>query len=80
VAALRVRSWSVRRKLVALLVAASLVPLAVAALLDIRASRSRLRANTASLLEVHAEQLRQQIDQFHQSYLLSATSSPVCPR
>jgi light-regulated signal transduction histidine kinase (bacteriophytochrome) len=75
--ALRVSGWSVRRKLVALLVAASLLPLAVSAVLDIRASRSRLRASVADLLTAHVDQLQLQIDAFHQGYLLSAIDNAV---
>ncbi|HET9625360.1 MAG TPA: ATP-binding protein [Kofleriaceae bacterium] len=59
--------------------AASLVPLAVAAVLDIRASRARLRHNVEDLLMAHADQLRQQIDAFHQGYLLSATELARLP-
>jgi len=69
---LRFADWPVRRKLVVLLVAASVVPLAAAAVLDIRAARERLRANAAELLAAHADHLRNEIDAFHRSYELSA--------
>jgi len=67
----RFTDWSVRRKLIALLVAASLVPLTVAAVLDIRAARARLRANVAEQLAAHADYLRLQFDAFHLSYEVS---------
>jgi signal transduction histidine kinase len=71
--ALRFADWTVRRKLVALLVAASLLPLGVAAMLDIRTARAGLRANAAGLLAVHAEHLRDELDGLHRGYLMSAT-------
>ena len=67
----RFTDWSVRRKLIALLVAASLVPLTVAAVLDIRTARARLRANVAEQLAAHADYLRLQFDAFHRSNELS---------
>jgi signal transduction histidine kinase len=76
---IRFRDWSVRQKLVALLVAASLVPLGVSAVLDLRAARTRLRANAADLLAAHADQLRSQLDTFHATYLLTATKLARLP-
>jgi signal transduction histidine kinase len=69
---LRFTDWPVRRKLVALIVAASLAPLAAAAVLDIGGARARLRANAADLLAAHANHLRDQLDAFHHAYLQTA--------
>jgi signal transduction histidine kinase len=67
----RFTDWSVRRKLIALLVAASLVPLTAATMLDLRTSRARLRGGAAELLAAHADHLRLQLDTFHRDYELS---------
>jgi len=75
----RFRDWSVRHKIVALLVAASLVPLAVTAVLDLREVRTRLRTDAAERLAAHADQLRGQLDALHGSYLLSATKLARLP-
>src|ERR1044071_8389512 len=77
--AFRFTDWSVRRKLIALLVAASLVPLAVAAVLDIRAARVRLRTNAADLLAVHADHLRTELAVFHRMYRMSTTKLARLP-
>jgi signal transduction histidine kinase len=70
--ALRVRSWSVRRKLVALLILASLVPLAIDAVMDLYADRARMLGEVGRALVAHAEQLRDQLDAFHQRHLDAA--------
>ncbi|HEY0191545.1 MAG TPA: ATP-binding protein [Kofleriaceae bacterium] len=70
--ALRVRNWSLSRKLVAVLIAAALLPFAVAAMIDLKMSRNALRKQAAATLAAHAEQLRAQIDALHLGYLTSA--------
>jgi signal transduction histidine kinase len=77
--ALRFTDWPVRRKLAALLVAASLLPLGISAVLDIRAARARLHVNAAELLAAHADHLRGQLDAFHRGYELSATKLAQIP-
>ncbi|HSS02668.1 MAG TPA: HAMP domain-containing protein, partial [Kofleriaceae bacterium] len=77
--AFRFTDWSVRRKLIALVVAASLVPLAVATVLDIRAARVRLRTNAADLLAVHADHLQTELDVFHRAYGMSTTKLARLP-
>jgi signal transduction histidine kinase len=76
---LRFTDWPVRRKLAALLVAASLLPLGISAVLDIRAAREGLHANAAELLAAHADHLREQIDAFHRTYELTATKLAQIP-
>jgi signal transduction histidine kinase len=77
--ALRFTDWPVRRKLAALLVAASLLPLGISAVLDIRAARAGLHANAAGLLAAHADHLQEQLDAFHRGYELSATKLAQTP-
>ncbi|HEU4731324.1 MAG TPA: HAMP domain-containing protein, partial [Kofleriaceae bacterium] len=75
----RFRDWSVRRKLVALLVLASLVPLAVAAVVDLRAARTRLRRGAGDMLAAHVDQLRSRLDEFNAMYLMFATKLGQLP-
>jgi hypothetical protein len=65
------RNWSVRAKLAALLVAASLLPLALSAWLDIYQTRQDLKADMDSLLSARADQLAREFDGIHRSYLRS---------
>lgn len=60
--------WPLRAKMAALLVVASLLPLGVATLINIREARQRLVANTANLLAARGEHLAAQLDMFHRSY------------
>jgi PAS domain S-box-containing protein len=68
----RFMDWPLRAKLAALLVVASVIPLGVAALIDIREARQRLLANTAALLAARGDQLVGQLDTFHSGYQRSA--------
>jgi signal transduction histidine kinase len=65
---IRFADWPVRRKLIALVVAASMVPLAVAATLDIRAARARLREASEGVLAARGDQLRAELDAFHRGH------------
>jgi signal transduction histidine kinase len=56
----------------ALLMVASLLPLAVATLTNIREARTRMRAATADLLTARGDQLAQRLDTFHAAYQRSA--------
>ncbi|MEO7733532.1 MAG: ATP-binding protein [Kofleriaceae bacterium] len=76
---LRFRDWPVRRKTVALLVAASLIPLSGSAILQTRAARTQLRDTTAELLAARTDQLRRQIETFELAYQLSATKLSRIP-
>jgi|GEM_PF-5709306 len=76
---LRFRHWPVRRKTVALLVAASLLPLGASAFLQVRSSRSQLRETTADLLAARTDQLRRQIETFQLAYQLSVTKLSRIP-
>jgi hypothetical protein len=74
----RLRSWSrfldwpLRAKMAALLTVASVLPLGVAAALDIREARQRLLANTAALLAARGEQRRGELDALHRGYQRSS--------
>jgi signal transduction histidine kinase len=79
VKALRFLDWPVRVKLAALLVVASVVPLAITSALDLRTARTRLRGNVADLLAARGEQLRGELDTFHRGYQLSAANLAHVP-
>jgi PAS domain S-box-containing protein len=57
----------------ALLTVASVLPLGIAAAIDIREARQRLVANTAALLAARGDQLRGELDAFHRGYQRSAS-------
>ena len=65
---LRFGDWPMRIKLAALLVLASLLPIAGAAYLDLRGARHRTVAAATALLAARADQLAGTIDQFHLGY------------
>jgi len=79
VKALRFMDWPVRVKLAALLVVASVVPLAVTSVLDLRTARAQLRTHVADLLAARSEQLRGEIDTFHRGYQLAAAKLSQLP-
>jgi len=65
---LRFRDWSLRGKIVALLVAASLLPLGIATWISVR-NASADRYDTASqLLQARAQMLARRIDAFNEGY------------
>jgi PAS domain S-box-containing protein len=68
-AALRWPDLRLRTRLAALLVAASLLPLALSAFLDIRQSQAQLLDSTKSLLRSGAEQIARELDEFHRGRL-----------
>jgi hypothetical protein len=55
-----------------LLAVASLLPLTIAAVIDIREARERLLANTTAVLAARADQLAGELDAFHQLYRRAA--------
>lgn len=67
-----VRNWPLRARMAVLLLAASLVPLAVAAWLDIRQAREQLVADTAGDLAARSEQMVRELDALNQGYRRSA--------
>jgi PAS domain S-box-containing protein len=64
--------WPLRAKMAALLVVASLLPLAVSAFIEIRQAQKRLLANSAALLAARGDQLLGELDTFHRGYRLFA--------
>ena len=69
---LRFMDWPYRAKMAALLVFASLVPLGVATMINIRQARERMVETSAALLTARGDQLVQRLDTFHSSYQFSA--------
>jgi len=61
-----------RAKLAALLVAASLVPLAVVTRVDMHSAENQLVASTGALLTARGDQLVSELDTFHQGYVRAA--------
>jgi PAS domain S-box-containing protein len=76
----RFRDWPLRAKIAALLVAASLLPLSVSALLDIRRARRRVMSSTTDLLAARADQLVGQLDTFNRGYQRSVERISHIPR
>lgn len=64
----RFTDWPLRSKLAALLVAVSLLPLAVWAYLDLQQDKARLLDGTRSLLEARGDQIVHELDGFHRAY------------
>jgi len=69
--ALRWPDLRLRTRLAALLVAASLLPLALSAFIGIRHSQAQLLDSTKSLLRSGAEQIARELDEFHRGRLQS---------
>ncbi len=70
-AALHPMDWPLHVKMVVLLAAASLLPLALAAYFDISDAQRQLLRNEEALLSARGDQLAGQYDTFHRGYLLS---------
>jgi len=64
----RFRNWPLRARMATLLIVASVVPLALAALIDLREMRMRLRESCAALLTARGDQLVGQLDVFNSGY------------
>jgi PAS domain S-box-containing protein len=77
---LRFVDWPLRAKMGALLVIASLLPLVVSALIDIREARQRLLENTAVLLAARGDELVGELDTFHRGYRRSVEILARLPR
>ncbi|WP_428424089.1 PAS domain S-box protein [Methylibium sp.] len=65
---LRFADWPLRAKMVALLMAASLLPLALWAYVDLRQDQARLLDGVKGLLEARGDQIVHELDSFHRSY------------
>jgi signal transduction histidine kinase/DNA-binding response OmpR family regulator len=68
----RFRDWSLRRKMLALLILASTLPLAVAIAVLVTQARERVRDQAVRALEVQADQLVTSIDALHARYRATA--------
>jgi PAS domain S-box-containing protein len=68
----RLPDFRLRTRLAALLVAASLLPLALTAYVDYRYSREALFEGTQGLLRAGAERIARELDEFHRGRLQSA--------
>jgi len=69
---LSLRHWSLRAKFAALLIVASVLPLGISALIDIREMRRELIADAQALLAARADQITHEVDSIHQGYRRSA--------
>src|SRR5688572_15230199 len=65
---LRFADWPLRLKMAVLLVAASLLPLAIWAWIDLRQDKARLMAGVESLLQARGDQIVHELDGFHRGY------------
>ena len=68
----RFMDWSLRTKIAALLVTASLLPMLIAGLIDFHSARAQLLANTESLLQARSDQLVRELDDFNRGYSRAA--------
>jgi len=64
--------WPLRAKMAALLVAASLLPLAISTYVDLRQTEGRLLSAMESLLQARGDQIVNELDGFHRGYQRSA--------
>src|SRR6267378_775235 len=64
----RFRDWPLRSMLLALLVAGSALPLAVTTFLESRSAGALIRRSTIALLAARADQLAEDLDEFHASF------------
>jgi PAS domain S-box-containing protein len=76
---LRFASWPLRIKMAALLALATLVPLAVAAFIDIRDARQRSVTSKGDLLTARGDQLVGELDTFHRGYERSVARLATLP-
>jgi len=65
---LLLRNWSLRAKLAALLIVASVLPLGISAFIDIREMRQQRIQDARDLLAARADQVARQIDSIHHGY------------
>ena len=64
----RFADWPLRAKMAALLVAASLLPLAIWAYIDLQQDRARLLSGMENLLQARGDQIVRELDGFHRGY------------
>jgi PAS domain S-box-containing protein len=75
----RAADWPLRAKVAALLVAASLLPLGIAAWIDIHQTRQRLLESTNALLQARGEQLVLELDELHRGFQAAARRLALAP-
>jgi PAS domain S-box-containing protein len=69
---LRFADWPLRAKMAALLVAASLLPLAIWAYIDLHQDQARLVSSMQELLKARGDQIARELDGFHRGYRRAA--------
>ncbi|WP_298234160.1 hybrid sensor histidine kinase/response regulator [uncultured Azohydromonas sp.] len=69
-----VRRWPLNTKIAALLVAASMLPLALAAWIDLRQAQQRLLESSARVVQARTAQLADALDDFNRGHQLLAAS------
>src|SRR5689334_1532148 len=79
-ASFRFADWPLRAKMAMLLLVVSVIPLAIAAFIDIRQAQSQLLAHTTALLAARADQLVDRLDMFHRGYEQSVSRLSRTPR
>ena len=65
---LRLRDWPIRRKMLAFLLAASILPLAITAVIEFRTASTIIRRSAIALLQARATHLADRIDDFHLTF------------
>ncbi|MBC7601241.1 MAG: PAS domain-containing protein [Ramlibacter sp.] len=73
------RDWSLRVKLAVLLLVASVIPLAIAAIIDIGESRQSMVEGVAGVLSARAEQVVNDLDASHKNYASQAAQVARLP-
>ncbi len=68
----RFADWPLRAKMATLLVAASLLPLAIWAYIDLRQDQARMLSGMKDLLEARGDQISRELDGFHRGYRRAA--------
>jgi len=62
------RDWPIRRKMLALLLGASILPLVLTAIIEFRTASALIRQSATALLQARATHLADRIDDFHLTF------------
>src|SRR5438270_9022186 len=77
---MRLRDWPLRRKALALLLAATALPLVITGALEFRMARDQMRTMAIERLQARAGELAGEVDDFNASLLRSASQLALLPR
>ncbi len=78
-ALLRFRDWPLRLKMAALLLVASVLPLAVVSLIEYASERDLILKSATALLAARGDQVAGELDAFHRAYQRSANRLALLP-